>query len=223
TYIIEFFLFSFFGWVIDSAYSSMTAKKFVSSGYFIGFPLCPIYGFGGIILLNSFAYMADRPWWLAVLVTTILVVALEYFGGKFAEHFLEERLWDYSKEKFNIDGYISAWHSFLWLVTVAAAYLLIGNKANLIIEWFNSLIRLNINLEVIITFMILSLAFWLTTINKKARLLRIAKNRLSKMKSIEELIDLEHINNLREEKIRELFSENNIKNFLEKIEVIKKK
>ena len=47
-YLIEFLIFLFIGWVIDSAYRSVASSKLRNSGYFKG-PFCPIYGFGGTL------------------------------------------------------------------------------------------------------------------------------------------------------------------------------
>lgn len=174
-YIFEFFVFAFLGWIVDSIYYSITTKKIVISGYFKGVPLCPLYGFGGILVLNNFAFLSNQPFWLTILITTILIVTLEFFGGKLTEHFLGERLWDYSKEFLNVDGYISLWHSFLWLVGTSFFYLIIGHKVDLIITWFNSKLTLNQNLEVIIMFIILIFGFWLTINNKKLRLSKLLK------------------------------------------------
>ncbi len=72
--------------------------------------------------MNSFKLLSGWPFEVVVLATTVLVVGLEYVGGYLAERFLEEKLWDYSKEFFNLGGYISAYHSFLWLILVAVVY-----------------------------------------------------------------------------------------------------
>ena len=44
-----FLVYSFLGWVIESIYKSIRLKKIVNSGFLFG-PLCPIYGFGAIIM-----------------------------------------------------------------------------------------------------------------------------------------------------------------------------
>lgn len=216
-YLFEFFTFSFFGWVIDSLYCSISTKKIVFSGYFRGVPLCPIYGFGGILLLNNFALLSDQPFWVTIVVSTFLVVLLELIGGWFSEHFLDEKLWDYSGDKFNLGGYISAFHSFLWLIAITILYLLIGHKMNSIFNWLNSKITLDPHLEVIILFVILSVTFWLTLHNKKLRLSKLSRKRLSELKSIEEIFDFEKLHELEEQKRKELLSNSNIIKLLEKI------
>lgn len=169
-YVIEFLVFAFLGWIVDSVYSSLTTKKLVISGYFRGFPFCPIYGFGGILLTNSFALMADQPWFSTILLSTFLVIVLEFFGGFFAEHFLDEKLWDYSDEAFNLYGYISAWHSFLWLVAISILYFLSNEKILKILNWFNTKMRIDPHLDVLLLFAFLMIFIFLTLKNKKIRL-----------------------------------------------------
>lgn len=184
-YIIEFFIFAFLGWILDSTYTSLESKKLTSSGYFRGWPFCSIYGFGGILLINSFAFLDSQPAWLVILITTILIVALEYVGGLLVEHFLEERLWDYSHERFNLI-YISAWHSFLWLIAVTVSYFIFGRQADIYITWLKTKITLDNNLEALLVFLILTGAFFLTMYNKKIRLNKLAEKKLNALKSLDE-------------------------------------
>lgn len=216
-YLLEFFAFSFFGWVIDSIYCSISTRKIVFSGYFRGVPLCPIYGFGGILLLNNFALLIDQSFWVTIVVSTFLVVLLELIGGWFSEHFLDEKLWDYSGDKFNLGGYISAFHSFLWLIAITILYVLIGHRTHLIFNWLNSKITMDPHLEVIVLFAILSAAFWLTLHNKKLRLSELSRKRLAELSSIEEIFDFEKLYKLGKEKRKELLSNKNIIKLLEKI------
>jgi len=171
-YIIEFFIFAFIGWVIDSIYGSIKYKRKVISGYFKNIPLCPIYGFGGILLLNSFALLRHEPAWLVITITTTLIIALEYIGGRLSELVLEERLWDYSDERFNLHGYISAWHSFLWILAVTAVYFLIGADAGIYIEMLSKKVAIDAHLQVIIILAVIGGFIWATMRHKKSRLLR---------------------------------------------------
>lgn len=206
-YVVQFFLFAFVGWIVDSSYSSLVRKKIVISGYFRGIPLCPIYGFGGILLVNSFALLSAQPVWLTIVVTTILVVALEYVGGWLAEHLLDEKLWDYSKERWNLGGYISAWHSFLWLLAVSGCYLLFGRQAGDYIAWLDSRLTLNSALEVLLIFALLVAAFFLTSHYKKVRLGRLAQRQLEKLESLDEIFDWEKWRRLAVKRRRQLLRE----------------
>ncbi|MFH2018552.1 MAG: putative ABC transporter permease, partial [bacterium] len=116
-----FFIFAFFGWIIDTADRSRMARRFSPGGFFRA-PICPIYGIGGLMLVFIFKYFSSLPFYSLIIFATLSVIFLEYFGGIFSEKVLMVRLWDYSKSKFNISGYIDAAHSFYWLVLVSVFY-----------------------------------------------------------------------------------------------------
>lgn len=139
-YIFLFLLFSFLGWIIDSTYSSIVRKEFVSSGYYKNLPLCPIYGFGGIIIYQAFSGFSGNSPVVVILLTTFFAILLEYIGGAFCEKVLNEKLWDYSQMKYNLHGYISLLHSFYWLLLITFLYFLLNPHLEAI-ESFLSIIR----------------------------------------------------------------------------------
>ena len=111
-----FFLFAIMvGWVIDSGYRSLVSKRWTNAGYFIG-PFCPIYGFGGILLLLMVSYISDMPFLVRCVVYFIGMSMVELIGGLFSTHILKVRLWDYSDAPFNILGQVDLLHSFYWLI-----------------------------------------------------------------------------------------------------------
>ena len=78
--------------------------KFVNRGFLIG-PICPIYGFG--VLLIILLVGNSKSDLLAVFLKSILVCSvLEYFTSYFMEKLFHARWWDYSKNKYNINGRI---------------------------------------------------------------------------------------------------------------------
>src|SRR3989339_249483 len=119
--ILEFFLFGFIGWVIDSMYRSLREKRWINAGYFKG-PICPVYGFGGLALMFIFEYYFALPVWLLVIASASALVLVEYLSGIFCEKVLQVKLWDYSHSRFNIGGYIDLEHSFYWLISVVVFY-----------------------------------------------------------------------------------------------------
>ena len=49
-YILYFLLFSFIGWIIETCFSFYALGHFTKRGFLYG-PLCPIYGWGALILI----------------------------------------------------------------------------------------------------------------------------------------------------------------------------
>ena len=97
-----FFLYSFTGWILEVIQAAFNQKRFVNRG-FINSPLCISYGIGAVIITINTHEMTGL--WI-FLVAMIDATVIEWFGGHFIEHFYHERWWDYSKNKWNLDGYL---------------------------------------------------------------------------------------------------------------------
>ena len=102
-YFLMFYCFSIFGWIVECIDRSIIEKRFVHNrGFLIG-PYCPIYGYGAILitfLLKKYVDDAFTLFIMAILVCGILEYATSYF----MEKIFKARWWDYSKNKFNING-----------------------------------------------------------------------------------------------------------------------
>lgn len=113
TAFLMFLLFSFVGWCSEVVYVGvLSAHKFVNRGFLHG-PICPIYGFGGIVilLLPPVLYATWLPLFFASLV---LCSGIEYFGSWILEKMFHTLWWDYSHYKFNIKGRVCLLNSFLF-------------------------------------------------------------------------------------------------------------
>lgn len=121
--IVEFLIFSFLGWVIDSGYRSFTERQWINAGYFKG-PFCPIYGLGALILVFIFKNLAGLPAALLIIIASLSLVLVEYIGGVFTEKVLKLKLWDYSSSKFHLGGRIDILHSFYWFLLAVFFYFL---------------------------------------------------------------------------------------------------
>lgn len=107
-----FILYSFAGWVLESVYKTLAQKKFVNSGFLNG-PLCPIYGFGAIIMILSLNFLKERPLLLFVAAFFILSV-WEYIVGILLEKIFKTKYWDYSYLKYNFQGRVCLKNSIYW-------------------------------------------------------------------------------------------------------------
>ena len=105
-----FFIYSFIGWILEVVQSAFHQKRLVNRG-FINSPLCISYGIGAIVITINTHQMTGLWIFAAAMIDATVI---EWFGGHFIEHFYHERWWDYSKNKWNLDGYICLSHSVFW-------------------------------------------------------------------------------------------------------------
>ena len=112
TYLWCFFIFAFLGWCAEVVYAGFVEKRFVNRGFLNG-PICPIYGFG--VVLIDFCLRPVSRSVPALLIGSMLVgSALEWFAGFLLEKVFHQKWWDYSNEPHNLNGYICLRFSILW-------------------------------------------------------------------------------------------------------------
>lgn len=110
--LLIFFTYAFLGWCCEVAFAAMKTGTFVNRG-FLNSPLCPIYGFGMVIVVIFLTPLTEN---LPVLFfgSMVLTSTLEFFVGWLLEKLFHTKWWDYSDEKFNLKGYICLQFSILW-------------------------------------------------------------------------------------------------------------
>jgi uncharacterized membrane protein len=99
---VMFLIFAFTGWCCEEVYVSSLQKKLVKRGMLFG-PVCPIYGFGGIIIYFCLYHWKDS-YLVLFLAAFVLTSALEYFSSWLLEKLFHAKWWDYSKRPFNLNG-----------------------------------------------------------------------------------------------------------------------
>ncbi|MBE6114322.1 MAG: hypothetical protein E7191_04500 [Erysipelotrichaceae bacterium] len=100
--LLYFIWYSFLGWVCESVWKTLCSRKLVNSGFLYS-PLCPIYGFGGLLIIYSLTPIKKYP--LAVfLIGMLLVSILEYLTGLLLEVLFHMKWWDYSNRRFQLHG-----------------------------------------------------------------------------------------------------------------------
>ena len=107
-----FFIYAFLGWCTEVSYAALVTGRFVNRGFLNG-PVCPIYGFGVVVVLACLTPLAD---FLPVLFlgSVLLTSLLEWLTGFVLEKLFHQRWWDYSDEPFNLGGYICLRFSIAW-------------------------------------------------------------------------------------------------------------
>ena len=107
-----FILYAVLGWMVEVIYAGVCEAKFVNRGFLNG-PLCPIYGFGMLIVIEVLYPMKDN-WFLLYIGAFVLTTVLEYLTGLILEKVFHHKWWDYSNIPFNIQGYVCLKFSILW-------------------------------------------------------------------------------------------------------------
>ena len=97
-----FFIYSFAGWVLETAAATFMHRKFSNRGLVNG-PLCILYGVGAVAMSVGLQELTGL--WL-FLFASLYAAVTEFVAGKLIERFYHKRWWDYSKSKWNLDGYI---------------------------------------------------------------------------------------------------------------------
>lgn len=107
-----FIIYAFLGWCLEVVYNTVNTGTFVNRGFLNG-PVCPIYGFG-MILIIFLLKSVENNLFLLFLGSVVLASMLEYITGYLLEKIFYHRWWDYSDKPFNISGYICLKFSLAW-------------------------------------------------------------------------------------------------------------
>ena len=111
-WVLFFFIYSFIGWVWECCFVSVRKRHWVNRGFMYG-PMLPIYGFGALAVLISTIRVRDSiP--LIFLFGMVGATLLEYVTGAVMERLFNVKYWDYSNQKFNLNGYICLTSSLGW-------------------------------------------------------------------------------------------------------------
>lgn len=101
-YVLFFFLCSMLGWMMEVVTFLVCRGKFVNRGFLLG-PYCPIYGTGCVLmtwLIPQYADSIPATFALALL----LCGTVEYLTSWAMEKIFHARWWDYSGQRFQLNG-----------------------------------------------------------------------------------------------------------------------
>lgn len=94
--------YSVLGWIMEVVVKFVEYKRIINRGFLVG-PYCPIYGLGALLVTIFLGGYLDRPVLLFVL-GLVVVTSLEYLTSVIMEKVFHARWWDYSNDRFNING-----------------------------------------------------------------------------------------------------------------------
>lgn len=133
-----FVIYSFLGWVTEVSFQTIKKKTFVNRGFLNG-PYCPVYGFGMVLILILLSPIKNNVFLLfigALLLTSIL----EFFTGLFLEKIFNKKWWDYSKEPYNLKGYIALVFSIRWGIGVVFIFKFIHPLVDFLLKYINNIL-----------------------------------------------------------------------------------
>lgn len=122
-FIIYFFIYSLLGYICEVIFCSFGQRRLVNRG-FLYMPICPIYGFGALLVFIFIRPFYDY-WYLVFLLGLLLTSILEYFTSYLLESLFKIRLWDYSGKKININGRVCLKNSLLFgIMSIIMLYII---------------------------------------------------------------------------------------------------
>ena len=143
-----FFMGCIVGWGIEVIFRRFkkenVSRKWVNPGFLVG-PYLPLYGFGlcGLYLLASLENtslieeVTAGSKIVLFLIMAIVMTLFEYIAGLIFIKGMHVQLWDYSKEKFNIQGIICLKFSIFWAILGAIYYFLIHPHILNALQWLS--------------------------------------------------------------------------------------
>lgn len=138
-YALMFFIYSFFGWIMESVRVSISEKKLVDRGFLIG-PVLPIYGWGVVLVTILLKRYLDD-----IIVTFVMSVVicgfLEYFTSLIMEKIFKARWWDYSNRKFNINGRVCLENLALFGIACCLIVYLVNPIVYAFIDWLPNIVK----------------------------------------------------------------------------------
>ena len=132
-----FLLYSFIGWCLEVVYHAVCAGTIVNRGFLNG-PVCPIYGVGMLCVLTILSpVLSNLP--LLFIGGTLFASIVELIGGFVLYKLFHMRWWDYSKEPFNLGGFVCAKFSLAWGVCILVAVRIVHPLVELNVTLFDCL------------------------------------------------------------------------------------
>lgn len=143
-----FFMGSVIGWCLEVIFRRFVSyanpeRKWINPGFCTG-PYLPLYGFClcALYLIASLERLipSENTFWNKILLFLIMMLCMtliEYISGIFTLKVLNVRLWDYSKERWNLQGIICPRFSAIWAVLGAIYYFFIHPFIKSALVWLS--------------------------------------------------------------------------------------
>lgn len=111
----RFLIYSFLGFLLEVAFARLTRQPKQDRKCLILLPLCPVYGFGAVLILYLTSHWNAGPL-LIMLIGFGGASAAEYLFDLFYERVLGVRFWNYENQPLNLNGRVCILFSLAWTV-----------------------------------------------------------------------------------------------------------
>lgn len=112
TLVLLFTIYSFIGWLSESIYCSVPARRFINRGFLNG-PVCPVYGFGALLVITVLMQLRGNLFVLFA-AGVVLTSVLEYSTALILEKAFHTKYWDYADKPLNLHGRVCLENSLLF-------------------------------------------------------------------------------------------------------------
>lgn len=127
-----FVIYAVLGWCLEVCFCTVNTGQLVNRGFLNG-PVCPIYGFGMVIVIMVLTPVSDSIL-LLFFCGALLTSALELAAGWVLKKLFHTSWWDYSDVPFNLGGYICLKFSIAWGAAAAAVMRLLQPLVAALVE-----------------------------------------------------------------------------------------
>lgn len=108
-----FFVYSFLGCGLETLFALVHLGELVSRKTLLLFPLCPVYGFGALMIIWATRKFADHPW-KVFFVGMIAATSVEFIMDIVYRDLLGTEIWNYSDQPLNLGGRICVTFALAW-------------------------------------------------------------------------------------------------------------
>lgn len=151
-YFFLFFIYSVIGWFMETIFVGIQKKRIVDRGFLIG-PYCPIYGVGALVMIFYLTQYKDNI--LTVFILGVVICSLlEYFTSYVMEKLFKTRWWDYSNNKFNLNGRICGFNSLLFGIAGVLVIYFVQPSLDLFLSRLNDTFLIIINVICFVLFFV---------------------------------------------------------------------
>ena len=187
TIFIKFIIYSFVGYISECIFVSVENKKLTNRGFFCG-PICPIYGVGGIFMAFFLKkYYGDI--FALFILGAILATIVEYITGWALEKLFHNKWWDYSNNKFNINGRVCLLNTILFGIAAVIVVMFADPFFNKILNIIPGFLRIIIGIILLFIFCFDMIYSWIVAFNLRNNIIIVEDLKNKKINDLPDLLE----------------------------------